>query len=239
MATLFVSDLHLCRERPDVADAFLAFLAGPASDAEALYVLGDLFEYWAGDDDRHAPFHSSICDALRDVGLRVPLAFIRGNRDLLLGSAFASACAGRLLPDSVALDLYGTTSLIMHGDTLCTDDFAYQRFRRRARNPLVRWLFLALPLARRKAAIEGMRRKSESVKSMTPAAIMDVNAEAVVAAMRRAHASLLIHGHTHRPARHAVNVDGRGCERWVLPDWDTRPGYLSVDPSGCRMTWLS
>ncbi len=235
MATLFISDLHLCPSRPHINRLFLDFLAGPAQQAEALYMLGDLFEYWAGDDDLDDPFNASICAALQELSKSgVPVFFMAGNRDFLAGEGFARAAGLALLPEPVALDLYGTATLLMHGDTLCTDDDAYQAFRAEVRSPDWQQDFLALPLPRRKSQIEALRRESEAQKCIKPSQIMDVNAAAVLQALTLHRCDRLIHGHTHRPARHELVLEGRPCERWVLQDWYETGGYLSCDASGCQ-----
>ena len=236
MATLFVSDLHLCPSRPQINRLFLDFLAGPARQAESLYILGDLFEYWAGDDDLDDPFNVGICAGLRglsDAG--VPVFFMSGNRDFLAGEIFARAAGLTLLPKPAAVELGGTPTLLMHGDTLCTDDAAYQAFRAEVRSIDWRQAFMALPLDRRKARIEALRRESEAQKRIKPIDIMDVNPAAVLRALTFHRSTRLIHGHTHRPARHDLVIDGQPCERWVLPDWYENGGYLACDAEGCQL----
>lgn len=232
---LFISDLHLCSSRPVIVESFRRFLAGRARGAQALYILGDLFEYWAGDDDLDDPFNSGVACAIAAcaaAGTRV--FFMRGNRDFLAGEAFAGACRALLLEDPAVIDLYGTRTALMHGDTLCTDDEDYQRFRREVRSPEWVEAFLAAPLAERKARIEALRRRSEEAKRRKPPALMDVNGRAVQEALRAHRCTRLIHGHTHRPARHDLAVDGAACERWVLTDWYERGGVLVCDAAGCR-----
>jgi UDP-2,3-diacylglucosamine hydrolase len=239
MAVFFISDLHLCDARPDISRVFFRFLRGPAREAESLYILGDLFEYWAGDDDLGDPFNTSIADALAEYSRTgIPLRFMHGNRDFLLDGEFASACGGQLLGDPHALDLFGAPTLLMHGDTLCTDDLDYQKFRAQVRNPNWQKGFLALPLEQRKRQIEAVRQTSESEKTRKAPDIMDVNARAVEAALREHAYPRLIHGHTHRPARHVHRVDGRTCERWVLADWYRTGSYLRCDESGCTPVQL-
>jgi UDP-2,3-diacylglucosamine hydrolase len=236
MATLFISDLHLCPSRPVITRLFLDFLAGPARTADSLYILGDLFEYWAGDDDLADPFNADICTALRrlsDAG--IPLFFMAGNRDFLAGEVFARAAGLRLLPEPALIDLAGTPTLLLHGDTLCADDADYQAFRAEVRSPEWRQAFLALPLPQRKAQIEVLRRESEAQKRIKPMDIMDVNPGAVLQELTFHRSTLLIHGHTHRPARHRLEISGQACERWVLPDWYVKGGYLSCDAAGCRL----
>lgn len=236
MATLFISDLHLCPSRPQVSRLFLDFLAGPAREAEALYILGDLFEYWAGDDDLGDAFNADICASLQKLSASgVPTCFMAGNRDFLAGETFARAAGLKLLPDPALIDVSGTTTLLMHGDTLCTDDGAYQAFRSEVRSPEWRQAFLALPLAQRKAQIEALRRESEAQKRIKPMEVMDVNPAAVLQALTFHRCTRLIHGHTHRPAHHRLEIDGRTCERWVLPDWYEKGGHLACDAAGCRL----
>jgi UDP-2,3-diacylglucosamine hydrolase len=236
MATLFISDLHLCPSRPLIGRLFLDFLAGPARQAEALYILGDLFEYWAGDDDLDDPFNAGACAALRNLSAAgVPLYFMAGNRDFLAGEAFARAAGLVLLPDPALVEVAGTATLLMHGDTLCTDDVAYQAYRAEVRSPEWRQAFLALPLAQRKAQIEALRRESESQKRIKPMAIMDANPAAVLRTLTFHRCSRLIHGHTHRPACHRIETGGHSCERWVLPDWYEKGGYLACDAKGCQL----
>jgi UDP-2,3-diacylglucosamine hydrolase len=240
---LFASDLHLCPARPGTVHLFKRFLEGPARQAEALYLLGDLFEYWAGDDDLADPFNARICAAIAKVGAcGTAVHFLPGNRDFLVSEGFLAATGARLLPDEIIVDIAGTPTLLMHGDTLCTDDAEYQRFRAMVRGERWRREFLALPLAERRARIEDLRTKSEREKQVKSYEIMDVAAAAVNAAFRCHEVARLIHGHTHRPARHVLDVGGRACERWVLPDWreDIGGGYLECDAAGCRpVPWTS
>ena len=234
MAVFFISDLHLCDSRPDINRVFFEFLRGPAREAEALYILGDLFEYWAGDDDLADPFNRSVAGALAEYSRTgIPLRFMHGNRDFLLGGEFAKACGITLLGDPHALDLLGTPTVLMHGDTLCTDDIDYQKFRAQVRSPAWQKGFLALPLEARKRQIEAVRQTSESEKTRKAPEIMDVNQGAVESALRAHAYPRLIHGHTHRPAKHIHHVDGRSCERWVLADWYYSGSYLRCDERGC------
>lgn len=232
--TLFISDLHLSSKEPQVVRIFRNFMQRIAPGADALYILGDLFEYWAGDDDLDEPFHESIVHALHQLaanGTRIYL--MHGNRDLLMGKALATACGANLLDDPTLLDLYGTSTLISHGDVLCTDDAAYQAFRTQVRDSDWQKTFLARPLAERKAFIEGLRWQSAQEKQTKPMDIMDVNSDAVTALLRKYRYPRLIHGHTHRPKVHQHQVDGHPCERWVLGDWHTDGNFLHCDASGC------
>jgi UDP-2,3-diacylglucosamine hydrolase len=235
VATLFVSDIHLSPARPDIVRLFRSFLLGQARGADALYILGDLFEYWAGDDDLGDPFASGIVrDLAGCAGCGVPTYFMRGNRDFLVGEAFARAAGLTLLDDPATIDCQGRKILITHGDELCTDDRAYQEFRGKVRSP--QWIdaFLARPLAERKREIESLRKLSEAEKRVKPAALMDVSGAAVEELLRRHGCPTLIHGHTHRPARHEHLVDGKRYERWVLADWYERGSYLACDAHGVR-----
>jgi UDP-2,3-diacylglucosamine hydrolase len=234
MFTAFVSDLHLTATRAPATRAFFAFLGGIAPQADALYILGDLFEYWAGDDDLADPFNREVAQALKAVSARgVPVHVIRGNRDFLLLERFAGAAGVNLMQDPAVVDLYGTPTLLMHGDLLCTQDWRYQMFRKIVRNRSVQRWFMRLPLEKRKGVIGGARRMSEGEKQAKKAQIMDVTPTAVAEAFRAHGCARLIHGHTHRPARHEHAVDGRAYERWVLSDWYQRGQYLRVAPEGC------
>ena len=232
--TLFISDLHLTVERPHINLQFYDFLETVAPAAEALYILGDLFDYWIGDDDTEDPLNTGVSGALAHLAQRgVPVYLMHGNRDLLIGLAFAARCNAQIISDPTVLDLYGTRTLLMHGDTLCTDDLEYQNFRSYTHNPQTQLQFLQQPLAARHQQMRGMRTHSEASKSIKAAAIMDVSTVAVEQVLRQHDYPRLIHGHTHRPAKHAHVVDGRECERWVLSDWFDRGGYLRCDAGGC------
>lgn len=231
--TLFISDLHLSVERPDVAEMFLRFTRDIAPQAEALYVLGDLFETWAGDDDVADPFHSRMVAALRELTNRgTRLYLMHGNRDLLMGSALEQMCGATLLADPTLITLYGKPTLLSHGDQLCTDDHAYQAGRKQVTDPAWQRQFLAQPLAARKAFISQLRARSQDEKQKKSLEIMDVNNDAVLALLRNHYYPNLIHGHTHRPGHHVLHVDGYTCNRWVLGDWDTQANALYCDASG-------
>ncbi len=238
--TLFISDLHLSESHPRTTEQFLRFIQDVAPKAEALYILGDLFEYWAGDDDLDTPFHCHICNALSSLAESGTRLFImHGNRDFLMDESLAKACKASLLPDPTLIDLYGTPTLLTHGDLLCTEDSAYQQFRATVRSPDWRSQFLAQPLSQRKAVIEQLREQSEQSKRSKKMDIMDVANAAVLDLLRRYNFPRLIHGHTHRPAKHLHHVDGHSCERWVLGDWDTQANALQVDASGIMYRQLS
>ena len=232
MRALFISDLHLSEDRPQANEQFFRFLEEDAAGADALYVLGDLFEYWIGDEDLETPFNAVIAGALRRLsGAGTKLRLMHGNRDFLLGEAFCRASGAQLLADPTVID----STLLMHGDTLCTDDHDYQAWRRTARSTDWQRQFLAQPLAERRATVRGLRDRSKEVIQAKPAEIMDVNEHAVREALRQHGVARLIHGHTHRAGKHALEVDGRRCERWVLPDWYGRGGYLELAGSRARL----
>ncbi len=230
--TLFISDLHLAPERPATIGLFLAFLQGRARQAARLYILGDLFDAWIGDDDDTPPY-PEIQAALRDLTAGgTACGLMHGNRDFLIGRAFCRDTGCTLLRDPTRITLDGEPVLLMHGDLLCTDDLAYQRFRRRVRNPLVKPLFLWKSLGRRRAMAGDYRRKSGAATAEKPAEIMDVNQETVARYLRRLQASRLIHGHTHRPAEHHMAVDGRQTHRSVLAQWHEDRGEVLVHTPG-------
>ena len=233
--TFFVADLHLTDERPVATGRFFRFLDEDAAGADALYILGDLFEAWIGDDhdERVARDTAQRLKALAAAG--TPVYFMHGNRDFMLAGRYAALSGMTLLADPTRIDLYGVPTLLMHGDTLCTDDTAYQAFRRRVRHPLTLALLRHLPPGWRRRLARRARAGSESAKAGKAAAIMDVNADAVVRVLREQRICRLIHGHTHRPARHVHAVDGRDCERWVVPDWYARWGYVVCDAAGCAL----
>ena len=236
MAALFISDLHLSEERPEANERFIGFLEGEARAAEALYILGDFFEYWIGDDDLDSPFNAVMAGLLRRlVAGGVPVSLMHGNRDFLVGEAFCRATGAVLLPDPSVVEVHGERTLLAHGDTLCTDDHDYQAWRRVARSAEWQGEFLAQPREERRSRIQGLREKSKAVIQAKPAAIMDVNREAVIQALRAHGVRRLVHGHTHRAGRHEVLVDGQPCERWVLPDWYGPGGYLEIGPGAPRL----
>jgi UDP-2,3-diacylglucosamine hydrolase len=239
MHSIFISDLHLSPERPHGVESFFRFLADTAVHAGHLYILGDLFEYWVGDDDRDEPFNASVADGLAALaGRGVAIRLMQGNRDVLLGREFARRSRAEILADPTLLDLHGSKTLLMHGDTLCTDDVDYQKFRAYAHDPSTQRRFLAQPLAERRQQILGFRARSELAKGLKAPEIMDVTPATVEDVLRAHGYPRLIHGHTHRPARHVHVVDGHECERWVLTDWYERAGYLRCDASGCAAVAL-
>jgi len=233
--SLFISDLHLGADQPHSLAAFRHFIAEAVPETEALYILGDLFDYWAGDDDLDTPLHREVIAALRGLAQQGTRIFLmHGNRDLLMGKTLADACRAVLLGDPTLIDLYGTPTLLSHGDLLCTDDAEYQRYRAQVHDAEFQEQFLARPLAERKAYIAQLRERSIAEKQRKDSAIMDVNDEAVAALLRGYGYPRLIHGHTHRPGRHEHAVDGHVCERWVLGDWDREISALRCDAQGCR-----
>lgn len=235
MATLFIADLHLCTEEPAITAGFLRFLAGDARQADALYILGDLFEAWIGDDDP-VPLHREIAAAIKSlVDAGVPCYFIHGNRDFLLGKRFARESGMILLAEEEILDLYGRRVLILHGDTLCTDDTGYLAFRAKVHQPWLQKLFLALPLFVRQRIAAKMRANSKAANSTKSLEIMDVNPQAVVNAMERHRVQWLIHGHTHRPAVHQLTANDEPACRVVLGAWHSEGSMVKVTPEGVEL----
>jgi len=241
VTTLFISDLHLDGTRPDISAQFLDFLQREARSAEALYILGDLFEAWIGDDDPDPDKRRVIAGlrAVRDAGVRTFL--IHGNRDFLIGKRFCRETGMELLEDGTVVDLYGRRVLLMHGDLLCIDDHAYQRLRRIVRNPLVQFVLRRLSLPQRQRLAERMREGSkEHIASMDVAApeIMDVNQDEVRRTFARYGVDCIIHGHTHRPAVHELQIDGHKAERIVLGDWYEQGSVLRWNPQGFELAKL-
>ncbi|WP_312121574.1 UDP-2,3-diacylglucosamine diphosphatase [Kosakonia cowanii] len=235
MATLFIADLHLHTEEPAITAGFLHFLDGVAREADALYILGDLFEAWIGDDDPN-PLHQRVADAIRAlVDSGVPCYFIHGNRDFLLGKRFARESGMQLLPQEKVLNLYGRNVLIMHGDTLCTDDAGYQAFRAKVHQPWLQTLFLALPLFIRHRVAAKMRAGSRAANSSKSLAIMDVNQQAVIEAMEKHRVQWLIHGHTHRPAVHHLTANDAPAWRAVLGAWHSEGSMIRVSESDVEL----
>jgi UDP-2,3-diacylglucosamine hydrolase len=229
MRRLFVSDVHLDAERPDATEQFLAFLDAEARRAAALYILGDLFEAWVGDDDR-AINNERVCRALRALADSGVACFaLHGNRDFLLGAGFSARSGCRLLTDPVIAQLHGERVLLTHGDALCTDDHSYQELRSIVRQERWQRRFLALPRAHREVLADEVRAGSRRHTSRTVPYIMDVNAAAVAVAFRATRTRRMIHGHTHRPGVHALEVDGESVERIVLGAWYEQGSYLSCE----------
>jgi UDP-2,3-diacylglucosamine hydrolase len=216
--TYFISDLHLSAQRDDITACFLHFMQDEAPQAEALYILGDLFEVWIGDDDK-TPFSDRIADAIKQVSLQMPVYFIHGNRDFAIGNAFAKQSGMQLLPEQAVIDLYGRKTLISHGDELCTRDLEYMKFRKKARGWWWPKLMLSLPLWLRRKIAEDGRKTSQKNHKQLSAEIMDVTPSEVDRVMREFDVRYFIHGHTHRPDIHDFEVDGTPRQRIVLGDW--------------------
>ncbi|OYY92575.1 MAG: UDP-2,3-diacylglucosamine diphosphatase [Hydrogenophilales bacterium 28-61-23] len=238
---LFISDLHLTPERPLPVQLFQRFIKEVAPGAQALYILGDFFEAWVGDDNLAQTFNQDITSALKSLSERgVALFFLPGNRDFLVGPTFAEAAGLTLLADPTNIELFGVSTLLAHGDQFCTDDAAYQDFRRQVREPTWQRNFLAQALDQRLALAKALRERSEHAKADKKPEIMDVNNTAIAAALdlltrNGQPIERIIHGHTHRPARHEYRHNGQIGERWVLPDWYETGGYLACDELGCQL----
>jgi UDP-2,3-diacylglucosamine hydrolase len=231
---LFISDLHLQPARPAISAAFFDFLERHARHAQQLYLLGDLFEYWAGDDDLHDPFHQQVIAALRGVSdAGVAVFWIAGNRDFLVGEQFAQAAGLTLLPETHVTEIGGQRLVVLHGDAQCTEDVKYMEFRAMVRQPAWQQQFVAMPLAQRKAIIAGMRENSRKDQGTKSYEIMDVTPQAITEVFERTGTEVMIHGHTHRPALHTVGA----TRRYVLPDWEPdatppRGGWIAIDGHG-------
>jgi len=243
MTTLFISDLHLDAERPQITDLLLRFLRDEARDTDALYILGDLFEAWVGDDDPSETGAAVAAGtrALQEAG--VPVYFMRGNRDFLLGNDYARRAGMTVLPDPAVVVLYGKPALLMHGDLLCTDDVAYQQFRTQTRDPQWQAQFLSQPLAARIAFAKQARAASKAHQTGLQdtgmmETITDVSPATVEATLVRYGIDTLIHGHTHRPAVHELEINGRHCQRIVLGDWYDQGSVLRVDARGAKLSQL-
>ncbi len=236
--TLFISDLHLDPERPAVTELFLELLNTRARNSKAIYILGDLFEAWIGDDDT-SPMNQAICKGLKRCALSgTPVFIMHGNRDFLLGEKFVEASGCTLLDDPALIDLYGTPTLLMHGDLLCTDDTEYMSFRKMVRDPQWQSELLSKSLEDRQLIASGMRAKSREQTGGKPESIMDVNDDAVRDTMSNHKVQRLIHGHTHRPAVHDLSIAGKPAQRIVLGDWYEQGSLLECTSSGCRLEAL-
>jgi UDP-2,3-diacylglucosamine hydrolase len=235
MTTLFISDLHLEASRPEIGEQFLSFLGGEARDAEALYILGDLFEVWLGDDDPN-PYYAGMKVAIRELTESgVAVFFMHGNRDFTIGEVFSGETGVEILDDPVVVDLYGQSVLLSHGDALCTDDVQYQQVRAMTRNPEWQAMMLAKSIEERIAFAIQARKDSMARGDSVSDEIMDVNLEAVVATLREHGTSIMLHGHTHRPAIHDVDLGDRRATRIVLGDWFEQGSVLRWDENGPRL----
>ena len=231
MTTLFISDLHLDAERPEIATQMLAFLKGEAASADALYILGDLFETWAGDDDPN-PHFATVKIALRKlVSRRVPVYFMHGNRDFAIGKQFAQETGVQILPDPYIAELYGENVLLSHGDVYCTNDVQYQAIRKMTRDPAWLAMMLQKPLQER-LAFAAKARATSAALGGTKENITDVNQGAIEQALRKANVDTMLHGHTHRPGTHRFTVDGEPASRIVLGDWYEQGSVVRWDKNG-------
>jgi UDP-2,3-diacylglucosamine hydrolase len=238
VATLFISDLHIDSSCPEITEQFLTLLGGEARAAEALYILGDLFESWVGDDAPDADQLAAIAGIKALTGSGVPCFVMHGNRDFLLGDRFCAMSGARLLPDPLIVTLYGEPVLLMHGDALCTDDRQYQRLRATVRDGAWQRQFLALSARARRSLAGAARVGSRAHTAGLTYSISDVNSASVVLALRAAGVSTLLHGHTHRPGIHPFAADGRPCTRIVLGDWHSRGSVLRWDRGGPELAFL-
>ena len=237
--TLFVSDIHLDEKRSMIIDLFNQFLLKRAINADALYILGDLFEYWIGDD---APYHEyqETFRAIKSVTENnVPVYFLHGNRDFLVAQRFAKQTGVSLLNEELVVKVYDQKTLLMHGDTLCTDDLAYQKFRKKTHNKFLQWLVLHLPVTLREKLARNLRDTSAQAIAEKSSDIMDVNQSAVEDALARNQATLMIHGHTHRPGIHEFSLNQQLCKRAVLGDWYTQGSVLSITPNEMKLESFS
>ena len=235
MSTLFVSDVHLNDARANIVRAFLEFLDQKARHADALFILGDLFDAWLGDDDDNPP-HLEISDALAALtATGLPVSVVQGNHDFLLGKKFAKRSGCMLLGDHTVIDVYGISTLIMHGDTLCTRDVDYQNFRKMTRDPIMQKMFLSMSLDKRAEKAANIRREAQKDVALKTDEIMDVTPEAVDEIMRKHAVRHLIHGHTHRPAIHDFTLDDGNATRIVLGDWYQQDSVLIWNETGYRL----
>ena len=235
MATLFISDLHLDPDRPDIIDHFLAFLDGDAQGADALYILGDLFEAWVGDDDPNTHYAKIKMAIRKVVDKGIPVYFMHGNRDFMIGRQFANETGVEILPDPYPVTMYGQHTLLSHGDAMCIDDVQYQRVRKMVRDPEWQKTMLAKPLKERLRIAKEARRQSLEQTINMSMNIMDVNPDEVIRVIRQYQADVLVHGHTHRPDVHTVDLGNRKAKRIVLGDWYTQGSVLRWDLRGPKL----
>ena len=238
MSYCFISDLHLNQDRPDITKAFLNFLENTAYKAEKLYILGDLFEAWIGDDDQNE-FISEIQNALIRINKTTKVLFMHGNRDFLIGPDFASSAGMKILTDPVVEEMFGDPVLLMHGDLLCTEDIDYQKFRKVSRD--INWQkeFLSKPLAERRIIAQNLRGASKEATGKKKEEIMDVSECEVIKIIQESSVSLLIHGHTHRPNTHSIALEKHTAKRIVLGDWDEYGWYVWMDSNSCELNKFS
>ena len=238
MSYCFISDLHLNQDRPDITKAFLNFLENTACKAEKLYILGDLFEAWIGDDDQNE-FISEIQNALIRINKTTKVLFMHGNRDFLIGPDFASSAGMKILTDPVVEEMFGDPVLLMHGDLLCTEDIDYQKFRKVSRD--IKWQkeFLSKPLAERRIIAQNLRGASKEATGKKKEEIMDVSESEVIKMIQESSVSLLIHGHTHRPNSHSIALKKHTAKRIVLGDWDEYGWYVWMDSNSCELNKFS
>ena len=232
---LFASDVHLAAHRPGACAAFLAFLSGPVRQADRLYLLGDVFDLWLGDDDTREP-HPEVEAALAEtVAAGVPVDLVRGNHDFLLGDAFAERTGCRLAGEPLLIEAAGERVVLLHGDTLCTRDAEYQAFRRSVRDPANQRAFLARPMEERAREAAAIRATSSSRSRLKPEDIMDITDEEVARVLAECGAAWMVHGHTHRPAVHEIELETGPATRIVLGDWYDQGTVLAWDEGGCRL----
>lgn len=235
MSTYIIADLHLSENEPAITAGFIHFIEQQAIHADSLYILGDFFNYWIGDDDA-TPLHQQVADALKQLTRRgIPCYFIHGNRDFLLGQHYAKQCGMTILPQETRLEIENQRILILHGDTLCTDDIAYQNYRKKVYNPWIRRLFLALPLFVRRRIAQKMRKNSQYASSLKSDSIMDVNPQAVASTFEKYQVDWMIHGHTHRPAIHEIVINDKKYYRGVLGAWHHEGSAFVIDEHGIEL----
>ena len=234
MRTLFVGDLHLSADRPDITQAFLTFLETQLTDTSALYILGDLFEVWVGDDIAE-PFANQLADAIKLASKKLPIFFIHGNRDFLIGGAFAQRSGMTLLPEVYTINLYGIETVILHGDSLCTLDKPYQRFRKFRNFAWAKWLYAHLPKSKRLGIAAKLRSNSQSSNQHKSYSIMDVEPDTVLELLDSTNTQQMIHGHTHRPAIHQLT---NGKRRIVVGDWYEQGSMLCIDQDSVELIEL-
>jgi len=235
MSTLFISDLHLDLNNPALIQLAVDFLSSTATQCDALYILGDLFNVWLGDDlipNEFTPVIEQL-QKLHQQGIKTYLMV--GNRDFMMGIDFAQLAGCELLDDHCVIDLYGIKTLLLHGDTLCTDDIAYQRYRLWSRNKLLQWFFRHMPLKFRQNLADKIKQQSRQQKQTKSTMIMDVNADEVARIMIKFGVTQLVHGHTHRPAVHILKISDKPATRIVLGDWQNKVSYLQCDKKGSQL----